>query len=183
MSEVLQAQGRAPRERLLVCLDLQQASLGRAGRAEADPYLVNCRRLLAHGRHAGWRIVHVHTKQALAAAARPIAGLEPLPSEPVVYRSGLSPFSSGAFRRLVANEALELVIVGYAAPASCLATALIANDDDLMVTLVSDAVPTAPMDPETRDALALVAQRMGRPAAKVVSTGALLGSVRLLRAV
>jgi nicotinamidase-related amidase len=181
--EAWTARDPAARQRLLVCLDLQQASLGRRGALGADRCVVNCRRLLAHARQAGWRIVHVHSKKVCAEEGRPIAGLEPLTSEPVVYRTGVSAFSSRAFRRLVGAQACELVIIGYSMASSCLATALVAYDEDMAVTLVEDAVSSTPMDPETRGAMELVARQIARPFVEITSTGALLGPVRLLRAV
>ena len=84
------------RERLLVCLDLQRASLAHRRSAGADGCVVNCRRVLAHARHADWRVVHVHSKMECPDEARPIEGLEPLVSEPLVYRTGISAFSSRA---------------------------------------------------------------------------------------
>lgn len=178
MSEVVSVTRRGGR--LLVCLDLQQASLVR--RAGADRCIINCRRMLAHARAAGWRIVHVHTKQANPRAARPIEGLEPLPTEPLLYRSGGSAFSSATFRRLVAEAPCELVVVGYSPSASCLATTLIAHDENVSVTLVEDAV-SATLDADTRYAIAVVSRQMARPMVELTSTSALIGPPRLLRVV
>jgi nicotinamidase-related amidase len=180
MSGMWRAQGRTPRERLLVCLDLQQASLGTR---DADPCVVNCRRVLSHAREAGWRVVHVHSKKACPDEARPIEGLEPLTSEPLVYRTGVSAFSSRAFRRMVAGVAFELVIIGYSMSSSCLATAMIAYDHDLAVTLVEDAVSATSLDPATRDAIDVVARQIARPFVGLTSTGDLLGEGRRLRVV
>jgi nicotinamidase-related amidase len=171
-----------PRRRLLVCLDLQQASLAHAAPAP-DPCIVNCRRVLAHARHAGWGVVHVHSKKACPVEARPIEGLEPLTSEPLVYRSGVSAFSSPAFRRMVGRRPCELVIIGYSMASSCLATAMVAYDQDLTVTLVEDAVSATPLDAVTRDALDVVARQIARPFVGLTSTGELLGQHRLLRVV
>ena len=168
------------RERLLVCLDLQQASLFAQG---PDRCVVNCRRVLSHARQAGWRVVHVHSKKACPIEARPIEGLEPLTSEPLVYRTGVSAFSSRPFRQLVAGLACELVIIGYSMSSSCLATAMVAYDNDLAVTLVEDAVSATPVDAVTRDALDLVSRQIARPFVGLTSTGELLGETRLLRVV
>ncbi|HEX6860821.1 MAG TPA: isochorismatase family protein [Caulobacteraceae bacterium] len=185
MSEIWSVPAGAPapaaRQRLLVCLDLQQAGL--AGRDSADRCIVNCRRVLGHAREQGWRIVHVHTKRACPAEARPIEGLEPLTVEPVVYRSGVSAFSSRAFRQMVAGPACELVIIGYSMSSSCLATALVAYDEDLPVTMVEDAVSAAPMDPATRAAMDLVTRHIAGPFVKLTSTQALVGRAPLLRVV
>jgi nicotinamidase-related amidase len=172
----------APRERLLVCLDLQRGNLA-PGQAP-DRCVVNCRRVLAHAREADWRIVHVHTRRADSAEARPIAGLEPLLSEAVVYRIGGSAFSSRAFRLMVAGMAsCELVIIGYSAGPSCLATALIAYDQDLGVTVVEDAVCSTSLDQETRDAIGVLTRQVARPFIGMMSADMLVGAPRLLRAV
>lgn len=68
-------------------------------------------------------------------------GLEPLPSERLVYRTGVSAFSNRAFRQAVkAQPEAELVIAGFSLSSSCLATALTAHDWGLTVVLTSDAV-------------------------------------------
>lgn len=172
--------GGSARERLLVCLDLQQASVVKQG---YDGCVVNCRRVLSHARRSGWRVVHVHSKKACPEAAKPIEGLEPLHSEPLVYRTGVSAFSSRAFRQLVAGVACELVIIGYSMSSSCLATAMVAYDNDLAVTLVEDAVSATPVDAATRDALELVSRQIARPFVGLTSTGDLLGQERRLRVV
>ena len=168
------------RERLLVCLDLQQSSVSRQG---TDRCVVNCRRVLSHARHSRWRVVHVHARNACPDQARPIDGLEPLTCEPLVYRTGVSAFSSRAFRRLVAGLACELVIIGYSMSSSCLATAMVAYDNDLAVTLVEDAVSATPLDAVTRDALEVVSRQIARPFVGLTSTSDLLGEARLLRVV
>lgn len=183
MSGMWKAQGRPPRERLLVCLDLQQASLAHRTASGPDACVVNCRRVLSHAREAGWRVVHVHARKACPDEDRPIEGLEPLTSEPVVYRTGVSAFSSRAFRQLVARMSCELVIVGYSMSSSCLATAMVAYDNDLAVTLVEDAVSATPLDTVTRDALEVVARQIARPFVGLTSTGDLLGEGRRLRVV
>jgi len=170
-------------ERLLVCLDLQQASLANREASGPDRCVVNCRRLLSHAREAGWGVVHVHSKRACAEEARPIEGLEPWTSEPLVYRSGVSAFSSRAFRKLVMGMACELVVIGYSLSSSCLATALVAYDHDMAVTLVEDAVSATALDPATRDAIEVVARQIARPFVGLTSTGDLLGEGRRLRVV
>jgi nicotinamidase-related amidase len=171
------------RERLLVCLDLQRASLSYRSVAGADRCVVNCRRVLAHARHADWRVVHVHTKKQCPDEARPIEGLEPLVSEALVYRTGLSAFSSRAFRQLVTGSSAELVIIGYSQASSALATAMVAYDEELAVTLVEDAVSATTFDPETRDAMDLVSRQIARPFVSLTSTHKLLGGAPRLRVV
>ena len=169
------------RERLLVCLDLQRVSL--AHRDTADRCVINCRRVLAHARDENWRIVHVHSRKADRQDNRPIEGLEPLTSETLVYRTGVSAFSSRVFRQLVKGLDCELVIIGYSMSSSCLATAMVAYDNDLAVTLVEDAVSATPLDPVTRDAIEVVARQIARPFVGLTTTSDLLGPTRLLRVV
>lgn len=75
-------------------------------------------------------------------ASRPVDGLEPLPIERLVYRTGVSAFSNRAFRQAVkAHPEAELVIAGFSLSSSCLATALTAHDWGLPVVLISDLAP------------------------------------------
>lgn len=177
------ASRESERRRMLVCLDLQRASMGHRRASGPDACIVNCRRVLAHARHADWKVVHVHSRQACPEESRPIEGLEPLPSEPLVYRNGVSAFSSNAFRRIAGRAARELVIVGYSMSSSCLATAMVAYDRNLTVTLVEDAVSSTPLDAVTRDALEVVARQIARPFVGLTTTGELLGETRRLRVV
>jgi nicotinamidase-related amidase len=170
---------RSERERVLVCLDLQRVS---APDGEADRCVRNCGRMLAHARRGGWRVVHVHSRKE-APEGRPIEGLEPLVSEPVIYRGGVSAFSSGAFRRLVTGLTCELVIIGYSMSSSCLATAMVAYDHGLPVTLVQDAVSASPVDAMMREALEVVSRQIASPFVSLASTADLLGQTRLLRVV
>ena len=172
---------RAGRQRMLVCLDLQRGSIPH-GRAP-DRRQVNCRRMLAYARDAGWRVAHVHNRKADPNAARPIPGLEPLLTEPVLYRSGLSAFSNRTFAELVASCPAELVVIGYPATSSFLATALIAYEQEVSVVLVEDAVCPAVLDPETRDAVELLGRKVASPFVTLICTDDLIGAPRLRRVV
>ncbi len=66
---------------------------------------------------------------------------------------------------------------------SCLATALVAYDHDLSVTLVEDAVAATPLDTVTREALEVVSRRIAMPFVALTSTGDLLSLTRSLRLV
>ncbi len=175
-------QGMA-RERMLVCLDLQRASVKDWNRPWESECVVNCRRMLAHARASGWQVVHVHARNARAGEARPIEGLEPLTTETVVYRNGVSAFSSPEFRRLTARFSGEMVVIGYSMSSSCLATALVAYDNNLSVLLVGDAVSATPLDDVTREALETVSRSIASPFVGITSTGGLLGRERSLRLV
>ena len=172
---------RPGRERLLVCLDLQRGRQ-RDGHAP-DGCLVNCRRMLTHARNEGWRVVHVHSKKPDPAHARPIEGLEPLLSEPVLYRSGLSAFSNRTFREMVEGRpAVELVIIGYSMTSALVGTALIAYEEALSVVMVEDAICSAVLDRETRDAIELLGRAATR-FATLICTDDLIGAPRLRRVV
>jgi nicotinamidase-related amidase len=174
--------GRPGSERLLVCLDLQRGSQN-AGRAP-DGCLVNCRRMLAHARHEGWRVVHVHSKNPDRDNARPIDGLEPLLSEPVLYRSGLSAFSNRTFREMVeGGRAVELVIIGYSMTSALVGTALIAYEEALPVVMVEDAICSAVLDSATRDAIELLGRRVATPFATMACTDDVIGAPRLRRVI
>lgn len=173
--------GRLRPERLLVCLDLQR---GRQedGRAP-DGCLVNCRRMLAHARYEGWRVVHVHSKSPDPDHARPIDGLEPLLSEPVLYRSGLSAFSNRTFREMLEGRGgVELVIIGYSMTSALVGTALIAYEEALSVVMVEDAICSAVLDRETRDAIELLG-RVATRFAMLACTDDVIGAPRLRRVV
>jgi nicotinamidase-related amidase len=95
----------------------------------------------------------------------------------------VSAFSSKAFRQLVTGSLCELVIIGYSMVPSCLATALVAYDESLPVTLVEDAVSAAPLDPVTRAAMDLVTRQVAGPFVSITSTHVLIGRTPLLRVV
>jgi len=174
--------GPPRRERLLACLDLQRGSIA-DGRAP-DGCLVNCRRMLDHARDGGWRVVHVHSRNPDPAHARPINGLEPLATEPVLYRSGLSAFSNRAFREMVeGGRAVELVLIGYSMTSALVGTALIAYEEALSVVMVEDAICSAVLDPATRNAIELLGRKVARPFATFASTDDMIGAPRLRRVV
>ena len=128
----------AARPRHLICLDLVRSALD-AKDAHSARRAAVCRRLLRHARWRGWDLTHVHPRSA-AMAARPVEGLEPLPSERLVYRTGVSAFSNRVFGQAVrATPEAELVLACFSLSSACLVTALTAHDLGLPVTLVEDA--------------------------------------------
>jgi nicotinamidase-related amidase len=172
--------------RHLLCLDLLSSEL-----AVEDPRhparfqgpVENSRRLLHYARAAGWQVTHVHHRASLDTSARPVQGLEPLPSERVLYRTGLSAFSNRTFRRTVQSQRAELVILGFSLSASCLATALIAHDWNLPVTLVDDVFQPSSADRSQIDALRAIARSLTAPFVRMAGTESLTGSRRHLRLV
>lgn len=135
-------QQATPQRRRLICLDLVQS----ATRVEGEPLpgldsrVRACRRLLLHARARGWDVTHVYPRSA-AKASRPAEGLEPLPTERLVYRTGLSAFSSRPFCEAIeAMPEAELILVSFSLSSACLVTALTAHDWGLPVTVISDAM-------------------------------------------
>ncbi|CAN7299219.1 cysteine hydrolase [Phenylobacterium sp. LjRoot164] len=136
----------------LVCLDLQRGRLSAAPGAAAVAAV--CRRVLEQARARGWPVLHVHRREGAPEAARPIAGLEPLPSEPVYVRPGPSAFSHPAFARRAQGLGGPLALIGFSLSDAVLATAFAAADLRLPVEVLSDAVAVGEDDaPELRRAL------------------------------
>ncbi len=170
---------RASVNRLLVCLDLQQAFApdGPGVRAGAAGCVENCRRILDRARGWDWSIVHSHRRTGLErTVSPPVRGLEPRATEPVMTRQGLSAFSSGSLRALVEGaREVELVVIGLSFATSGLATLFSALDLGLSVVLVEDAVGP----PGTEQA----ALQIAGPLARLVSTDRLIGQETPLRLV
>lgn len=144
---------RPPPPAALVCLDLQRARLSGSPTAAAR-VTAACRRVLEQARARGWPVLHVHRREATSEDARPIAGLEPLPSEPVYLRPGPSAFSHPAFTRRAKGLGGPLALIGFSMADSVLATAFAAADLQLPVEVLSDAVAVGERDdPDLRRAL------------------------------
>jgi nicotinamidase-related amidase len=173
-----------PRERVLVCLDLQQENLAADVCADQRRVLRNCGRVLDHARRSRWRVVHVLRRGSDRGVSRPPAGLEPRPTEPVMFRKGISAFSNVDFDRLIRRlERPELVLIGFSLSSSYLATALIGFDADLTVTLVEDASGATPLDPLDRAEVEMVSRRIARPFVNLITTDRLTGERGGLRLV
>jgi hypothetical protein len=102
--------------------------------------------MLAHAREAGWRVVHVHLRRqgaggATAAATRPIAGFEPLPSEAVFFRDGGPNCEDHPFWRLTqAGERSEALVIGFINDRSCANAVASLSRAGEQVILVDDAL-------------------------------------------
>ncbi|WP_309643269.1 isochorismatase family protein [Phenylobacterium sp.] len=132
---------------VLVCLDLQRGRLaGLIGAENVESALVTCRHVLDQARRRRWPVLHVHRREPTLEGGRPIAGLEPLPSEPIYLRNGPSAFSHRAFSQAVEAYGGPLVLIGFSLCDSVLATAFAAVDRDLAVEVVSDGVPIGGRD-------------------------------------
>lgn len=144
---------RSPPPAALVCLDLQRARL--TDSPATAPVIATCRRVLSQARGRGWPVLHVHRREATSEAARPIPGLEPLPSEPVYLRPGPSAFTHPAFARHAKALGGPLALIGFSLADAVLATAFAAADLQLPVEVLCDAVATGGLDdPDLRRALA-----------------------------
>jgi nicotinamidase-related amidase len=140
-------------EPILVCLDLQQdqqIATSPADRERRRRCIETCQQVLAQARRLQWKVAHVHFSTArvgpLAAGSKPIAGLEPRPSEPIFYRQGPSAFSSGAFQEFLKRIAApQLILVGFSLDGSALFTAMSAQEAGVPVSIVQGAVDAPPM--------------------------------------
>ena len=169
------------RPRLLLCMDLlEPASAGQEPRA-FQRCVRNSRRLLTHARNAGWEVVHCLSPDL---AARAIHGLEPLASEPVYQRDGLSAFSSRGFRRRMrAWPNPQLLIIGCSLGSTCLSTAFAAFDRGIEASLVMDAISVGFDDVVGPDAIARAAGRMAAPFVKLSETDDFVGRRRAFQLV
>lgn len=176
--------GEDGRARVLVCLDLQRENLPTLSEVQDSGLLRNCARVLAHARRACWPVVHVLRRGEGHAVSAPPPGLEPLTTEPVMLRSGVSAFSSPDFSRYVRRCVRpELVLIGFSLSSSYLATALVAFDQGVQVTLVEDASGATPLDVLDVAAVETVTRRIAQPYVDVISTDQLTRSRPSLRVV
>ncbi len=130
----------------LVCLDVQRNLA-----SEVDPTaLATGQWLLSQARRYRWPVAHLHRRSPAFSdheglgEAGPVAGFEPLPSEPLFVRTGLSAFSSPRFRDWAgAADEEQIVFLGLGSCATWLATALAGPDLGIRPALVEDAVGVA----------------------------------------
>lgn len=132
---------------VLVCLDLQRIRLLDGAAPEGERTARACRAVLDQARARRWPVLHVHRREASPERGRPIAGLEPLPSEPVFYRPGPSAFSHRVFRQSVQALGGPLALIGFSLTDTVLATAFAAADRDLQIEVVRDAVAGGGREP------------------------------------
>ncbi len=132
---------RAPPPAALICLDLQRARMKDAvSPASVARTAEACRQVLEQARRRRWPILHVHRREPDADGARPILGLEPLPSEPVYMRPGPSAFSHRTFTQAAMALGGPLALMGFSLSDTVLATAFAAVDRKLPVDILRDAV-------------------------------------------
>ena len=168
-------------ERHLVCLDLVQRA--EAPSAEEQLRIDKARRLIVFARAAGWTVSHVHPR-TVGRSTRPLTGLEPLPSEPLYYRSGVSAFSNRAFSRVMKDRFdQQLVILALTLSSTSLGTALSAYDHDLAVTLVGDTLRADAANASGLQAIETVTRALVAPFVQIRSVGDLIDQRRGLRLV
>jgi hypothetical protein len=160
MHQLTKAAAAAARH--LVCLDLVE------GASPPDQRRIDsCRRVLTFARCAGWTITHLLPKTLRP--QRPLLGLAPLPTEPVLYRAGASAFSNRSFDRIVKEQTDgEMVILSLSLSSACLGTALYAYDLDVPVILVEDALLADRQDRSGLEAIETVARSIVAPFVRIV---------------
>lgn len=135
----------------LVCLDLQRARINDAiSPASVARTAETCRQVLRRARHARWPILHVHRREPDPDGARPIPGLEPLPSEPIYVRSGPSAFSHPSFAQTALALGGPLALIGFSLCDSVLATAFGGVERRLPIEILHDAVAVDAQDERTQ---------------------------------
>jgi nicotinamidase-related amidase len=132
----------------LLCLNLNREyvtpgrPLHAAGAAAAA---MRARACLSHARDLGWSVAHVQSRHSRlsrsARFARPIDGLEPLPSEALFITAGRSALAHPELRaRLVSRRPSAIFLVGFALAHEGLASLFDAADLGLPLRIVEDAV-------------------------------------------
>lgn len=134
---------------ILILVDVQKEYLakGRPFYLETiGPSLANLRKLLAHARANGWKIIHMRHEQNDeyfaygSELAEPIEGFDPLPGEYSFIKSNFSCFSNGEFQALIDRWRHEdIYIAGYGASMCCLSTIIDAHHRGHDFTFVKDA--------------------------------------------
>lgn len=132
----------------LLCLNLNREyvtpgrPLHAAGAAAAA---TRARACLSHARDLGWCVAHVQSRHSRlsrsASFARPIDGLEPLPSEALFMTAARSALAHPELRaRLVVGRPPAIFLVGFALAHEGLASLFDAADLGLPLRVVEDAV-------------------------------------------
>lgn len=138
---------------------------------------------MTFARSADWAVNHVYQRSG-GRSPRPLAGLEPLPSEPVYYRTGASAFSNRAFSRAMREElTIELVILALSLSPAAVGTALAAHDQDIAVTLVGDTLSRDAVDASGVEAIETIARALVAPFVQIRSAEEFIDTRRGLRLV
>jgi nicotinamidase-related amidase len=137
----------------LVCLNLNREYVtpGRPLYApDAAAAATRARACLSHARDFGWPVAHVQTRHSRLGHdvrfARPVEGLEPLPSEALFITHRRSAFAHPELRaRLLADRPAAIFLVGFALALEGLASLFDAADLGLPLRVVEDAVASPPI--------------------------------------
>lgn len=137
----------------LVCLNLNREYVT-AGRPLYAPAAaaaaIHARACLSHARDLGWPVAHVQSRHSRLSQnpsfARPIDGLEPLPSEALFLTQRRSAFAHAELRaRLIAERPPSVFLVGFSLAFEGLASLFDASDLGASLRVVEDAVATPPI--------------------------------------
>lgn len=151
----LPTESAKPSSLILLMIDLQMEYIAE-GRAfelpNISPYLENCRKLLNHAREKRFPIIHFRrlTNGAFfnreTQFSRWIEAFRPKPGELYFEHEKPSCFSDETFDKyLLSQRKPTLVVAGFTAEFSCIATVIDAYQKDLNVLFVKDASPSGPI--------------------------------------
>jgi nicotinamidase-related amidase len=175
----------SPAAPCLLCMDMQReySAVGRPLHSDANPATLSaCRDVLEHARGRDWTVIHSLLERdgglfrRGAEHARPVDHLEPLSSEQVYIRDGLSALSHPTLARMADRARCEIYLIGFSLSHSLLSTAFDAASCGLRVTLIEDAVGATPVNGMTADKVKEVARRLLAPFANFTTLEALQGS-------
>lgn len=137
----------------LILLDCQHDQAeGPEGGIDADNAAVIRRleTLLDRARERGWKICHSQLIGETGLASPPIDALRPWAKESVFKRRGLSAFADPYFHQVLARSAASpILLVGFSAPFSILATVFDAANRDQDLTVVPEACGSLPVAPRS----------------------------------
>lgn len=169
--------------RLLVCLDLRERLSAPAGPHSGAPaWRTRAAALLKHARRAGWPVAHLLAAHPAGEASRwrAIAGLSPIPAEPVFYHADADPGGNPAFLRFAGHYGgAEILLMGNAAPGRRLA-ALARSLPGRELAIAADAVTASPREWQELVGLAAQAAADG-PRLRLAPVDRLIGAGPALR--
>ncbi|MHA6287939.1 isochorismatase family protein [Maricaulis sp. CAU 1757] len=138
----------------LVLLDCQMDQVESAGGVIDSDNAAVVRRiaaLLQQARRRGWKVCHSQQAGGRGRpASAPIAPLRPSAKEAVFLRQGPSAFVDSYFHQVIARaDGAPILLAGFSAPFSILATLFDAMTRDIEITLVPDAVGSLAVEPRS----------------------------------
>lgn len=172
-------------EPALLCVDMvrEYASEGRPLHDAANAATLDaCAEVLAHARAQGWTVAHsmLQRDSGLFSRggehARPADRLEPLASEQVYLREGLSALTHPLLRRIAETARCPVHVIGFSLSHSLLSTVFDAASCGVRVTMIEEAVGATPVNGMTCAELKGAAKRLLAPFANFTTLGALKGA-------